>query len=135
MGDALKDIQRQSWERRVAEIESERDALRKFKEWVHAYLDAKGIPTHPDGPHSKDGCRIGDRMDLVFAELDQLKADNHRLRLGDMSSFDYERLVAWINDPHRKPTELAFTAGAARTAAQAVKDSGIFERTEHGERL
>ena len=43
--------------------------LQKFKDWVHAYLDAKGVPTHPDGPHSKEGCRIGDRMDWVFERL------------------------------------------------------------------
>lgn len=24
-----------------------------------------GIPTHPDGEHSKAGCRIGDRLDIV----------------------------------------------------------------------
>ena len=45
-------------------------ALARFKAWVHNYLDAKGIKTNPDGPHSKEGCRIGDRMDLVFAEID-----------------------------------------------------------------
>lgn len=50
------------------------DKLAAFKQWVHAYLDGKGVPTHPDGPHSKEGCRVGDRMDLVFAELDELRA-------------------------------------------------------------
>ncbi len=54
-------------------LAADRDALLKFKTWVHDYLDSKGIPTHPGGPHSKEGCRIGDRMDLVFAELDRLR--------------------------------------------------------------
>ncbi len=54
-------------------VVAERDHLAKFKAWVHNYLDAKGIPTHPDGVHGAEGCRIGDRLDFVFAELDSLK--------------------------------------------------------------
>jgi hypothetical protein len=47
----------------------ERDKLQAFKAWVHTYLDAKGIPHHPPGPHGAEGCRIGDRMDYVFAKI------------------------------------------------------------------
>lgn len=44
--------------------------LQAFKDWVHAYLDEKGVPKEfPDGPHTKEGCRIGDRMDYVFHHL------------------------------------------------------------------
>ena len=46
--------------------------LQAFKDWVHGYLDAKGVPADPGGPHSKEGCRIGDRMDWVFIQLGQL---------------------------------------------------------------
>jgi len=46
-------------QRRVAERQA-------FKDFVHRRLDEAGIPTHPDGPHSKEGCRIGDRLDLVL---------------------------------------------------------------------
>lgn len=42
------------------------DKLQSFKDWVHAYLDGKGIPHHPPGVHGAEGCRIGDRMDYVF---------------------------------------------------------------------
>ena len=52
---------------RVEELERERDALAKFKAFVHRRLDSAGIPTHPDGPHSKEGCRIGDRLDIALA--------------------------------------------------------------------
>src|SRR5580698_6043457 len=44
------------------------DALQRFKDFVHRRLDTAGVPTHPDGPHSKEGCRIGDRLDLVVGE-------------------------------------------------------------------
>jgi hypothetical protein len=54
---------------KAAEIEAERNALQRFKDFVHRRLDEAGIPTHPDGPHSKEGCRIGDRLDLVLANF------------------------------------------------------------------
>lgn len=60
-------------------LRAERNALAAFKIWVHNYLDGKGIPTHPDGPHSREGCRIGDRMDLVFAEQERLQERVRRL--------------------------------------------------------
>lgn len=45
------------------------DALERFKAYVHQRLDEAGIPTHPDGEHSKAGCRIGDRLDLALAKV------------------------------------------------------------------
>lgn len=38
-----------------------------FKSYVHQRLDEAGIPTHPEGEHSKQGCRIGDRLDIALA--------------------------------------------------------------------
>lgn len=43
--------------------------LQKFKDWVHNYLDAHGVPHHPPGSHGAAGCRIGDRMDWLMARL------------------------------------------------------------------
>ncbi len=45
--------------------------LQAFKDYVHARLDAAAIPTHPNGEHSKAGCRIGDRLDIVVAALEE----------------------------------------------------------------
>jgi hypothetical protein len=42
--------------------------LRKFKQYVHDRLDQAQIPTHPDGEHSKAGCRVGDRLDIALAK-------------------------------------------------------------------
>ena len=53
--------------------EDERDALLRFKQWVHSYLDGKGVPADPGGPHSAEGCRIGDRMDWVYARMAELE--------------------------------------------------------------
>ncbi len=55
----------------VATLTSERDALQRFKDWVHARLDAAGVPANPSGPHTKEGCRIGDRMDIALAAGDR----------------------------------------------------------------
>lgn len=38
-----------------------------------------------------------------------------------MSPYDYEKLVAWFSDQHRKPAQVAFTAGSARDAATAFE--------------
>src|SRR5579859_7924899 len=64
--------------RRLEECEklrAERDALQRFKDWCHSYLDAKGVPEAPEGPHGAEGCRIGDRMDWVFSAWDKAVAD------------------------------------------------------------
>lgn len=53
--------------------EAERDKLQAFKNWVHAYLDAKGVTVDPESPHKVEGCRIGGRMDEVFGELSTLR--------------------------------------------------------------
>lgn len=62
-------------------LRKERDQLRaelaerqKFKDWVHQYLDGRGVPHSPPGTHGEHGCRIGDRMDWVFAQLTELRA-------------------------------------------------------------
>lgn len=52
--------------RKITEkVLAERDALAKFKAYVHAWLDKESVPTHPDGEHSKEGCRVGDRLELL----------------------------------------------------------------------
>jgi hypothetical protein len=60
----------------VVGLTEERDKLQAFKNWVHAYLDGKGVPHHPPGTHGAAGCRIGDRMDWVWAERDRLRDRN-----------------------------------------------------------
>lgn len=53
-------------QKRAEEAEYAVGLLQAFKDYVHRRLDEAGIPTHPDGPHSRSGCRIGDRLDLVL---------------------------------------------------------------------
>ncbi len=50
-------------------LAAERDRLANFKTYVHKRLDAADIPTHPEGEHSKHGCRIGDRVDIALKPL------------------------------------------------------------------
>jgi hypothetical protein len=57
-----------------AQLAAQAKKLQAFKDWVHGYLDAHGVPHHPPGPHGAEGCRIGDRMDWLMAKLAELKA-------------------------------------------------------------
>lgn len=75
--------------------------------------------------HSTEcGCSHNDIQDLQ-KELAEKDAEIHRLRLGNLSSFDFERLMEWMKNPDRKPAAGAFTAGAARDAARAFEYSDI----------
>lgn len=56
------------------------DDLQRFKDWVHNCLTEHGVPEHPGGPHTAAGCRIGDRLDWVFARLENQEADTEALR-------------------------------------------------------
>lgn len=47
-----------------------------------------------------------------------------------LSASEYERLVAWIKDPKRKPAHIAFTASACRDAARAIEASEILKKRE-----
>lgn len=61
-------------EQEIQRLREQVEALQKFKDWVHAYLDGKGIPADPDPERrEKSGCRIGCRMDAVFAEVERLR--------------------------------------------------------------
>lgn len=64
----------------AAVLEEERAKLQAFKNWVHDYLDKHGVPADPGGPHTAEGCRIGDRMDWVFEQLASAPAPKTQAR-------------------------------------------------------
>lgn len=70
---------------RAPDLLREVEKLHKFKDYVHKRLDDAGIEKNPDGEHSKHGCRIGDRLDIVLREVEQLKffIQNESQRLAD----------------------------------------------------
>src|SRR5262245_33619925 len=74
-----------------AEAEAQRDKLQAFKDWVHAYLDSKGITSDPGGSHSVEGCRIGDRLDLVFGMIDALTEAELKIREECLQALDREK--------------------------------------------
>jgi hypothetical protein len=57
------------------------EKLKAFKEYVHQRLDGAGVEKEPKGKHSEYGCRIGDRMDIVLKEKEELKAKVEKLEL------------------------------------------------------
>jgi len=50
------------------ELQEKVNKLQAFKDYVHQRLDEAGIEKEPSGEHSKAGCRIGDRLDLVLCD-------------------------------------------------------------------
>lgn len=86
----------------LAGMAGERDALQAFKDWVHAYLDSKGVPHHPHGVHvihGPEGYRIANRMDWVWARIAKLEAELAELRAKTAATFD--QLASW----HEPTTE------------------------------
>lgn len=87
-------------EAELAVVSGERDKLQAFKDWVHAYLNGKGVPHHPPGVHGAEGCRIGDRMDWVWATM---SSDMNRIVSGFRSHLgDLIRRIG----PARRPDDI-----------------------------
>jgi outer membrane murein-binding lipoprotein Lpp len=67
-------------EAELAQAQAERDALAKFKAYVHERLDGAGVPANPEPPkHALEGCRIGDRLDWILRQYDETAA-----KVGDL---------------------------------------------------
>lgn len=67
-------------EQRAAVAAEERDALKRFKDWVHARLDAGGVPHDPEPEHTKEhGCRISGRMKWLFDRIEDAEAEVKRI--------------------------------------------------------
>lgn len=108
---------------RAVRAEAQRDALQAFKDFVHRRLDEAGVPTHPEGPHSAAGCRIGDRLDIVLGALAQRDALAKALTHAGETFRHYARLhrakgtadglaKASINDELAEQCEAALAAAA-----------------------
>ena len=72
-------------------------------------------------------CCIRDELATLRVELEAVKRDNHSMRCGCMSGYDWQRVVDWIKDNNRKPPDFALTSGAGRDALRAVEHSGILK--------
>lgn len=58
-------------------------------------------------------------------EIERLKEAQTAGLPDAITAFEYQRLRDWFSDPKRKPSHLAFTAGAARDAASAFEMSQV----------
>jgi len=92
--------------------------LAAFKGYVHERLDAAGIPTHPDGPHSEEGCRVGDRLDLAL--------EGHKLSEEDFIECERCVLRSWHED--ERLSQLPPPDEDTRTKLVAAVISGLFLR-------
>ena len=74
VGEPCIEVNGRLWKK--SEIEkalAERDKLQAFKDWVHTYLDTHNVPHHPPGVHGAAGCRIGDRMDWLMSQVQEVR--------------------------------------------------------------
>ena len=75
-------------ERSLTAAEAERDALLRFKRFVHSFLTQRGVPEDPPGKHRDEGCRVGQRLQYVCDERDALRARVAGLEAGLRYSSD-----------------------------------------------
>lgn len=59
---------------KLADLEMFVERLQKFKDYVHATLTDMGIPEDPPGQHRDAGCRIGQRLALVYRRVNDTVA-------------------------------------------------------------
>lgn len=59
----------------VRRLAGERDKLQAFKDYAHQRLTVGGVPEVIEDQHHSEGCRIGGRLDWVFARISALEAD------------------------------------------------------------
>lgn len=65
-----------SLSRATEKLEARCNERAAFKDFVHRRLDTAGVPKEfPDGAHTKEGCRIGDRLDWVLERAEKLEAE------------------------------------------------------------
>lgn len=93
--------------RRAVHAETNMEAAACFKAFVHSYLTEHGVPEgDPDNHNQKEGCRIGARLDLLFAQRDEARAEVEKLR-GVIAQHDL------CHDLHGKVNARAFADGCA----------------------
>lgn len=82
----------------VKQLRSEVAKLQGFKDYVHRRLDEAGVPTHPEGQHAAEGCRIGERLDLVFGERDRLRGALRRWIVRFGAGLDPVQEKEWLRE-------------------------------------
>ena len=100
--------------------------IQSWIDWSKKSRDKESLPTDDDtaimslpvGYWPSHG-----EFEAWIKELRDIGLTIDRLRRGNLSTFDYERLVAWMRDPQRMPASTAFTAGATRDAASAFEEA------------
>lgn len=114
--------------------------LQAFKDWVHSYLDTKGVPHHPHGPHGAEGCRIGDRMDWLMDQLSlnrahvvevgyQLKEAKEEAleekKAADTMQAEVNKLIKDIDSLKRDLANLRERHGKAESLIESIKSDII----------
>lgn len=113
-GQAMIDAEKER--RKVAEAKVEK--LEAFKAFVHACLDRAGVPTDPPGEHRDARCRIGQRLDVLIRERDDMRA-NHAELVASVETHGNERRLAVVARREAESREQAALARAEKAEAAA----------------
>lgn len=111
--------------------EAEVEALKAFKAYVHKRLDDAGIEKNPDGEHSKYGCRIGDRLDIVLdriTEIDdvlELVPENERLKASERELYEAAKNTRKLWNPDKYKTALKELDAALSKFEEANKPEQV----------
>lgn len=109
----------------IREMGARAEKLQAFKDYVHQRLDEAGVPTHPEGPHSAAGCRVGDRLDIAFARAQRAEED---ARASETVRSRICRAIGRLSARHPEmATELAYAMGNPHTFRPQEADRDFCE--------
>lgn len=101
----------------------ERDALKKFKAFVHDWLDRAGVPADPPGKHRDEGCRVGQRLKWMAERLEKAERERDENWRQFQTAFDH---CATVNTEREVLRERLATQDAeierCRAAIASVRD-------------
>lgn len=100
--------------------------LQAFKDFVHARLDAAGIPTHPEGQHAAEGCRVGERLRVFQEQRDRRKAlvlsfkalAAEVVAINQANGWNTITPEEWDSSPYKVPALLALIQSEASEALE-----------------
>jgi hypothetical protein len=116
-----------------ADLEAEVEKLQRFKDFAHGRLDEGGIPQDPPGEHRDAGCRIGQRLDLIFSMLAQrderIKELEHQLILRNKAVA--HNLEGWQDEGKRAEAAEARLETIRKLVDEQAEDDGLWFVAEH----
>lgn len=125
--DTSEEVAQEFKDAHNASIQRVLEKTKAFKDFVHRRLDTAGVPKEfPDGEHTKEGCRIGDRLDWVLEKKDT-PSDNVKAQPDQKCPYRY------CGSKSYKTFNRCDNCGREWEKKEAVADSVEAQKEESGE--